>query len=246
MQLEGTLDTFPLRELIEMVVYSSVTGVLNVEIGSGIGRLYFRDGQPYHALAGDQSGINAVCAMFEQTHSRFSFAAGDVSADSTLWMDPWEMIEHGEELARLWQKVRQVIPDVGYVPHLVGTIAQSQVHIDETIWPVLSVIDGQRTVQEVSEQINFVLLDACLALATLIEQGLVGLQRSPAAKPAVAARPDLVPKAPAAPPAPAATPSGFLERLLADAQAKEQQRPDLTDDQAQERKQVYRYVDDRR
>ena len=123
MQLEGTLDTFPLRELIEMVVYSSVTGVLNVEIGSGIGRLYFRDGQPYHALAGDQSGINAVCAMFEQTHSRFSFAAGDVSDNRCGWIVG--MIEHGEELARLW---RNAAGDTGrgLCSHLVGTIAQNR------------------------------------------------------------------------------------------------------------------------
>ncbi len=248
MQLEGTLDTFPLRELIEMVVYSSVTGALQVQVNGGIGRLYFRDGRPYHAVAGEHTAINAVGAMFEQKNARFRFAAGDVSADTTLWMDPLEMIEHAEELARLWQNVRQNIPDVNHIPFLIGTVAQNQVHIDETIWPVLSVIDGQRTVQEISAQLNLVLLDTCLALVTLIEQGLVVLKHSPVAKPPAIALPETLHKdpEPAQPPAPAANSSGFLERLLADAKAKEQQRPDLTDDQAQERKQVYRYVDDRR
>ena len=37
MQLDGTLDKFPLRELIEMVIYSSVTGVLKLRIGAGEG-----------------------------------------------------------------------------------------------------------------------------------------------------------------------------------------------------------------
>lgn len=246
MQLEGTLDTFPLRELIEMVVYSSVTGALQVQVDGGIGRLYFRDGRPYHAVAGEHTGINAVGAMFEQKNARFRFAAGDVSTDTTLWMDPLEMIEHAEELARLWQKVRQVIPDVGQIPYLLGNVAQSQVHINETTWPVLSVIDGQRTVEEISAHLNLVLLDTCLALVTLIEQGLVGVKRSPAAKPPAIVLPATLPKAPEPAPAPAVNSSGFLERLLADAKAKEQQRPDLTDDQAQESKQVYRYVDDRR
>jgi len=247
-QLEGTLDTFPLRELIEMVVYSSVTGALQVQVNGGIGRLYFRDGRPYHAVAGEHTAINAVGAMFEQKNARFRFAAGDVSADTTLWMDPLEMIEHAEELARLWQKVRQVIPDVGFIPILLGDVAQSQVHINEVIWPVLSVIDGQRTVQEISTQLNLVLLDTCLALVTLIEQGLVVMKRSSVAKPPAISLPEAGQKIsePTRAPAPTTNSSGFLERLLADAKAKEQQRPDLTDDQAQERKQVYRYVDDRR
>jgi hypothetical protein len=34
--------------------------------------------------------------------------------------------------------------------------------------------------------------------------------------------------------------------MLAEAQAKERQRPNLTDDEAQEPKRAYRYVDDRR
>ena len=60
MQLDGNLDKFPLRELIEMVVYSSVTGVLELRAGGDIGRLFFRDGQPYHASAGERVGIGAV------------------------------------------------------------------------------------------------------------------------------------------------------------------------------------------
>ena len=49
MQLDGNLNKFPLRELIEMVVYSSVTGVLELRAGTDIGQIFFRDGQPYHA-----------------------------------------------------------------------------------------------------------------------------------------------------------------------------------------------------
>jgi hypothetical protein len=70
-QLDGTLEKFPLRELIEMVVYSSVTGVLELAVGDGIGRLFFRDGRPYHAVAGEQVGADAVAAMFEERDAPF-------------------------------------------------------------------------------------------------------------------------------------------------------------------------------
>src|SRR4051812_38330702 len=87
-QLDGNLDKFPLRELIEMVVYSSVTGVLELRTGTDIGRIFFRDGQPYHASAGELAGLNAVAVLFEERDSPFRFVADLVSDQATLWLDP--------------------------------------------------------------------------------------------------------------------------------------------------------------
>ena len=75
MQLDGTLDKFPLRELIEMIVYSSVTGVLETHAGHDVGRIFFRDGRPYHAVAGEWRGVDAIGAMFEERSAPFRFVA---------------------------------------------------------------------------------------------------------------------------------------------------------------------------
>jgi Domain of unknown function (DUF4388) len=249
-QLDGNLNKFPLRELIEMVVYSSVTGVLELRAGADIGQIYFRDGQPYHAVAGQRTGMDAIAVMFEEHDSPFRFVADREAEASTLWVDPWELIERGEAQARQWARVRAFMPNMDCVPLLCGAPAANQIHISETVWPVLSAVDGRRNVSEIATYLNLVLLDACVALADLVEQGLIEIHR-----PRVAPADSLfAPRAPAAAaqapprqrePEPRSTP-GFLERLLADAQAEEQRRPDLTDDDAQDRKRVSRYVDDRR
>ncbi len=83
MQLDGTLDTFPLRELIEMIVYSSVTGVLELRLGQGVGQLFFYDGRPYHAVAGDETGLEAVPRLFEMPGAAFHFVAGHTVTDET-------------------------------------------------------------------------------------------------------------------------------------------------------------------
>lgn len=254
MQLEGTLDKFPLRELIEMVTYSSVTGVLEVRLGQEIGQLFFKDGRPYHAQSGQLTGIDATAAMFEEHDAFFRFVADEESAESTMWQDSWEIIERSEELAGQWRSVRALIPSMQAVPLLHDAPAIGQVQISEAAWPVLAAIDGQRTVEQISEYLNLVLLDCCLALVFLIERGLIVIQppRQPLKKPKlkrlVVAPAEPMPDAEpvvAESAAPSSNP-GFLERLLAEAQAKEQTRPDLTDDETQDRKRVYRYVDDRR
>src|SRR3954470_20492267 len=134
-QLDGNLDKFPLRELIEMVVYSSVTGVLQLRAGSDIGQLFFRDGQPYHASAGERVGMDAIAAMFEERDSPFRFVADSTAAEVSIWLDPWEIIERGEEQARQWARVRQRIASLDLVPMLSGSPATNQIHISETVWP---------------------------------------------------------------------------------------------------------------
>jgi hypothetical protein len=249
-QLDGNLNKFPLRELIEMVVYSSVTGVLELRAGAEIGQIFFRDGQPYHAAAGERAGMDAITAMFEERDSPFRFVADREAEESTLWIDPWELIERGEAQAGQWVRVRTLIPNLECVPALRGNPATNQIHISETVWPVLAAVDGQRNVVEIAAYLNLVLLDTCVALADLTEQGLIEIRRTlamPASTlfaPPGSARPQNAPAQPSEA-APRSTP-GFLERLLADAQAEEQRRPDLTDDDTQDRKRVSRYVDDRR
>jgi hypothetical protein len=253
-QLEGTLDKFPLRELIEMVTYSSVTGVLEVRVGPEIGQIFFRDGRPYHAVASQLTGIDATAAMFEQREAPFRFVADEENAESTLWQDSWEIIERSEEQAGKWLSVRKHIPSMEYVPALRDAPAIGQVQISEMAWPVLAAIDGQRTVQQIAEHLNLVLLDCCLALVFLLDRNLITMQpprqqlKKPKLKrlelPTAEATPEA--EATSSSPTDANSPTGFLERLLAEAQANEQQRPELTDDEAQDRKRVYRYVDDRR
>jgi hypothetical protein len=250
LQLDGNLNKFPLRELIEMVVYSSVTGVLELRAGADIGQIFFRDGQPYHAAAGERAGMDAITAMFEERDSPFRFVADREVEASTLWIDPWELIERGETQAHQWARIRDYIPNLECVPTLRGSPTTNQIHIRETVWPVLAAVDGRRNVAEIATHLNLVLLDAGVALADLIEQGLIEVRRPLAAPTSTLFAPPSAAGSAKAASQPAEADSrptsGFLERLLADAQAEEQSRPDLTDDDTQDRKRVSRYVDDRR
>jgi len=213
-QLEGTLDQFPLRELIEMIVYSSVAGVLEVRVGDEIGRLYFRDGLPYHAVIGESVGFEAVCLIFEQRSAQFRFVAGTTGGEETLWMDPWDLIERAEHQAMLWARVHPRIPSLNWVPMLCSTTQAEQIHISESIWPVLSAVDGQRSVTVIAEELSVAPLDVCVALVNLLDQGLITIRQP---------RPALL--EPRSSPRPAT--NGFFERLIAGIPADENADPDL-------------------
>ena len=240
MQLDGTLDTFPLRELIEMIVYSSVTGVLELRLGQHVGQLFFYDGRPYHALGGNETGLEAVSRLFEMPGAAFHFIAGHTVTDESLWHDPLEMIERAERQATQWQLVRPHIPSITWVPSLLSNSNAEHIHINESTWPVLAAVDGQRSVAAIAENIGMSPLDVCVALTSLLEQKLIAVR---------APRPGFVEprtaQASAAPQAPQQS-TGFFDRVLAQAQAAEgERRPDLTEEEPPDQQRSNRYVNNR-
>lgn len=206
MELEGRIGAFTMRELIEMIVYSSVTGVLEVGDGGDAGHLFFRDGLPYDARAGGQLGFEAVELLFEARDTAFRFVAGAVSPSETLWMDPWELIERGESQASVWVELRPHIPGMDWVPAVGTSAVTDHVHISEVAWPVLAAVDGQRSVAEIGDHLALSALDVCRGLVELLKQGLIVMHPP---------RP-LVEPPPAEPPSDGAQgEGGFFERLIA-------------------------------
>ncbi|HWQ14000.1 MAG TPA: DUF4388 domain-containing protein [Roseiflexaceae bacterium] len=203
-ELEGTIGQFSLRELIEMVVYSSVTGVLTLGGGEEAGRIYFRDGLPYDARAAEATGFDAAALLFELRDVPFHFVAGSTSQEETLWMDPWELIERGEEHARIWSGLRPFIPGLDWVPAVLTSPVNDHVHISDVAWPVLAAVDGQRSVAEIGEHLELATVDVCTGLVELLRQHLIALHPPR-------------PPHPPAPPAPEEPQDegGFFERLIA-------------------------------
>jgi hypothetical protein len=240
LQLNGTLDKFPLRELIEMIIYSSVTGVLELRRGEELGQLFFYDGRPYHAAASDETGQEAACRLFELHGAAFNFMAGQTVTEETLWLDPWEMIDRAEQQAVQWQRVRPHIPSATWVPALRSNTGAEHIHINESTWPVLAAVDGQRNIAAIAENLGMTPLDVCVALVSLLEQKLVTVKQP---RPAL-----LQPRAALTPaePEPTQPTNGFFDRVLAQAQAaEEERRPDLTEEEPPDQQRSNRYVNNR-
>jgi hypothetical protein len=171
-RLEGSVTTFPLRELVEMVMYSSVTGVLEVHTHDGPGSMFFRDGHAYHAAFGEKTGLEAARSLFLDTEARFLFAADITSEAETIWMDPIEMLDHCESMAQRLARTRALVPGLAWVPAIVRDHA-AQVSIAEDDWPLLAAIDGQRNVEEVAAEVACDIVEVCESLHRMIERDLV-------------------------------------------------------------------------
>lgn len=183
MQLESTLAQFPLDELIELAIATVVTGVIEVGVGGSTGQIFCRDGRLYHVTTRTHEGFDALCQLFEEHDAPFRFVSGVTSDTITLWHDSSILAGQAKQQAQRWQQVRKHIHDLNWVPMLLDKEPRTNVQISESTWPILAVVDGQRSIAELALALGQVPLEVCDALYELQQQGVITFARRPSSGP---------------------------------------------------------------
>lgn len=171
MKLEGSLNAFPLRELVDMIVYSSVTGVLNIYAADLSGHLYFRDGHLYHVDAGAaDEGVDALAMLLERPQANFAFVSDPKIDRETLWGDHEQHLRMAERLAARWAQIRAIVPHLQLIPALLAPIEQVQRSVSPVHLPLLDLIDGRSTLLELARRLSWAPIEVAEAVAHLVEQ----------------------------------------------------------------------------
>lgn len=175
MKLEGTLDTFPLRELVEMVVYSSVTGALNIYGPGESGRLYFRDGVLYHVERGAAKGVDALAELLELSTATFTFVSNITVEAESLWGSLAHHLQGADRLAARWRMIRPYVPHLNLIPTLLTPRETALRRVGPAHHPVLGAIDGQGSLRQIAAQLGWAEIDVAEAIVQMTVDGLVDL-----------------------------------------------------------------------
>ncbi|RRR65619.1 MAG: DUF4388 domain-containing protein [Candidatus Viridilinea halotolerans] len=185
--MEGTIPLFPLHELIEMVVYSSVTGTLNIYGPGAPGTLYFRDGVLYHAEREDAEGMNALAELFEMAEAHFTFVSDVTSEAESLWGTLNDHLQTAQRLAARWRQLRAYIPHMDLVPLLLGSREQLLHRISPAHHVLFQAFDQQSTLRQLAQQLGWAEVDLAEATVQLCVDGLIELRST---RPAALTTPD--------------------------------------------------------
>lgn len=174
MKLEGTLQTFPLRELIDMIIYSSVTGVLNLYDAESIGHIYVRDGHLYHADQYGLRGVDALAAMLElPPTTRFTFVSDITIDEESIWGDAEFHLQSAERTAVRWRHVRPIVRNLGLVPKMLLAPEAALTRAGPSYQRLITLIDGRSSLHQIAEQIGWADLDVAEAAARLRQAGVL-------------------------------------------------------------------------
>ncbi len=179
MQLEGSLSRFPLRELLDLCVASLVNGAIEIDTPGGTARLFFVEGRCVHAESPEATGFEAIWPLFELPDAPFRFAAGLQTTQRSVVEPVADIVARAEALVARWARLRPAISDLKLAPALAVPPEAEQIRIYEEDWPVLSCVDGVRTIEQIAQRAVLDPLEVCEALLRLRERGLVSLERPP-------------------------------------------------------------------
>jgi len=95
--LSGSLDFLCLGDILQLLGSSGATGVLRImsKYSSNPGYIYFQKGNIVHGSTPENTGLEAVYALFGWMHGEYEFSEGDISCKHSIQASRMEIILDG-------------------------------------------------------------------------------------------------------------------------------------------------------
>ena len=181
MALQGTLDAFPLPDVLRVLAQTGKTGHLHLEGDRGRGGVWFDDGAVV-AVDADRSAKAAPIdeRLFELM--RFRQGVFRFTPDETLRQPvdaPHELdgiLRSATRLADEWRELERVVPSLGHHVLLAPALQHEQVLLDAGSWSSLVAIGDGRTIANLAERLGLGELGVARVLSDLVELGMVVIE----------------------------------------------------------------------
>ena len=173
MTLQGSLDAFPLPDVLGLLASTKKAGELLVRGTWSDGRVWVNGGELVDAEA--PRATNLVEAIFELLRLE----------DGSFVFDPNASVPHGpghaiepvleEAQARLeeWRIIEAVVPSVDTPVSLAPRAPQAKVGLTAEQWRIVVAIGSGGTVEAVANELGFGEFGACSAVKTMVDAGLL-------------------------------------------------------------------------
>lgn len=177
LSLHGSLQTFPLADVLAMLAGTSKTGELWVEGDRLDGQLWLENGELVAFEVGSTPDpATALFQLFRLTEGTFSFEAGHLApnpgpatslaplvSQAGAWLDEWKTIEGVIHSPDDWVTLVPVAPG-------------EDVHLSSEQWRAVVTMAGPMTVHQVVKSMGVGDLAACRAMRDLVDTELMAVE----------------------------------------------------------------------
>ncbi len=175
MALQGTIDAFPLTDVLQLLATSSKSGRLTLDGDRGRAELWIEGGDVVGAGSG--AGSSAEKLVFELLrYTDGSFQFGDESGTPRHGVEPVPLIECLERAGALlddWRRIEAVVPSPAHRIGLARELRDSSVTLDRDDWAVVVAVGDMPTVEAIGERMAIDEFGCGAMLAALVERGVL-------------------------------------------------------------------------
>ncbi len=176
MSLQGTLDSFPLGDVLRLLASTNKTGRLRVDGARGSGAVWVDGGAVVAAEVEPDRGVAVAEVVFEllrEEDGHFTFEADLTTSASGAPLDVEPLLEEAEALLEEWRGIEAVVPSMQSWVALVPELGRNQVIVTADQWRALAAIGASRTVESLAEHFELGELGVGRMVKDLVDAGLV-------------------------------------------------------------------------
>ncbi len=178
MALQGTIDSFPLTEVLTLLASSKKSGRLALDGDRGSAALWISDGE---VVGGDMvggGGATAASLLFEMlrfSDASFAFDAAPADSEPQHSVEVTPLNAAMDEAAALlteWDDIVAVVPSLAHRVVLVEQLPEDSVTLDAASWSLVIAAAADPVVAVIGDALGLDEFGACAAAASLVERGL--------------------------------------------------------------------------
>ncbi len=176
MALQGTIDTFPLTDVLALLASSKKTGRLALDGDRGRAALWITDGE---VVGGDMlgaAGDSAASLLFELLRfdeASFAFEVTEGAPEHAVAATSIETgLREASALLAEWDDIVAVVPSLAHRVVLQAELPEDTVTLDATTWALVLAAATDPVVAAVGDSLGLDEFGACAAVASLVDQGL--------------------------------------------------------------------------
>ncbi len=182
MALQGTIDSFPLTDVLTLLATSKKSGRLALDGDRGSAALWITDGE---VVGGDMvggAGATAASLLFEMlrfTDASFAFDAAPAGTEPQHAVEatPLEAaMDQASTLLEEWDDINAVVPSLAHRVALVDELPGESVTLDATSWALVVAATEDPVVAMVGDSLGMDEFGVCAAVASLVERGLATVE----------------------------------------------------------------------
>jgi hypothetical protein len=183
--LQGTLDTFGLADVLQMLSATVKTGCLRVDGDGGQGEVWLRDGVVTAARTDRMSSgplDEVVCDLLRFGSGSFVFEVDERAPEADQPEDLNDLLDRAELMLAEWHDLEAVIPSLGHRVGLVERLPEGEeVTVTAGQWPALVAVGKGCTVGDLASSLGLTELRVLRTVHDLVTSGLTTID---AARPA--------------------------------------------------------------
>ncbi len=162
--LEGSLRDFSLDDLLQMISLGGKTGELHLEgltpFGKRKGIIYFENGEVKDAETEETRGEIAILDLLNIKEGTFRFVPNDtLHIKKAISKSIPDLVLLATSKLDEWNRVKSRVESVDSVFKMMTDDIPSEIHLSQTDWKVLMLLQKGMTIREAALKLNMTVFD---------------------------------------------------------------------------------------